>query len=576
MFKLNLKIALRNLWKYKGYTFINIAGLSIGLAACLLIFIFLRYQLSFDKGYENNDRIYRVVSSWTYPGENEFYSKGVPRPLAAAVRNDFPQAEQVAAVQESGGIIKVAATTTRPEVKEASNVYYIEPQFFDIIKIKWLEGEPRKALSVPNTVTLSKKTADKYFGKWQDAVGKNIRFSNRLDLKVTGVFEDFPDNSSFPFNVVISYLTYKDESLNSWQSVSSSSECYVLLKKGADASALKAPVLKLIDKYYEKGSVGKEHHYFQPLSDIHYNEKFSNFNNKVMPEGQIIGLIVIGSFLLLTACINFINLATAQAVSRSKEVGIRKVMGSRRKQLVWQFLSETALITVIALLIASVLTELALPGMRNLFSGDISFSLFGHPVIFIFMTLLVLVVSFLAGFYPAMIVSGFSPALAIKNKISAANAGAIGLRRALVVIQFAITSVLIVGTLVVINQMSYMRAKSLGFDTNAIALVDVPSDSLSQLKFNTLKEKILHINGVKAVSFSNAAPSSNNNNTSSFKYNSTKDENFQLSVKSTDRDYINTFSLKLIAGRTLSKTDTLKETIVNETLLKKTQHQQPQ
>jgi predicted permease len=569
MFKLNLKIALRNLWKYKGYTFINIAGLSIGLAACLLIFIFLRYQLSFDKGYENEDRIYRIVSSWTYPGENEFYSKGVPRPLAAAVRNDFPQAEQVAAVQQSGGIIKVAATTARPEVKEASSVYYIEPQFFDIIKIKWLEGEPRKALSVPNTVTLSKKTADKYFGKWQDAVGKNIRFANRVNLKVTGVFEDFPDNSSFPFNVVISYLTYKDESLNSWQSVSSSSECYALLKKGADVSALKAPVLKLIDKYYEKGSVGKEHHYFQPLSDIHYNEKYSNFNNKVMPEGQIIGLIVIGSFLLLTACINFINLATAQAVSRSKEVGIRKVMGSRRKQLVWQFLSETALITIIALLIASVLTELALPGMRNLFSGDISFSLFGHPVIFIFMALLVLVVSFLAGFYPAMIVSGFSPALAIKNKISAASAGALGLRRALVVIQFAITSVLIVGTLVVINQMSYMRAKSLGFDTNAIALVDVPSDSLSQLKFNTLKEKILHINGVKAVSFSNAAPSSSNNNTSSFKYNSTKDENFQLSVKSTDRDYINTFSLKLIAGRTLSKTDTLKETVVNETLLKK-------
>jgi ABC-type antimicrobial peptide transport system permease subunit len=416
---------------------------------------------------------------------------------------------------------------------------------------------------------LSKETAVKYFGKWQNAVGKNIRFANRLDLKVTGVFEDFPDNSSFPFKVVISYLTYKDESLHSWQSVSSSSECYVLLKKGTDVPALKAPVLKLIDKYYEKGGVGKEHHYFQPLSDIHYSERFNNFTNKVMPGSQIVGLIVIGAFLLLTACINFINLATAQAVSRSKEVGIRKVMGSMRKQLIWQFLSETALITVIALLLASALTELALPGMRNLFSGDISFSLFGHPVIFVFMILLVVVVSFLAGFYPAMIVSGFSPALAIKNKISAANTGALGLRRALVVLQFAITSILIVGTLVVINQMSYMRAKSLGFDTKAIALVNVPSDSLSQLKFNTLKEKILHLDGVKGVSFSNAAPSSNNNNTSSFKYNSTEDQNFQLSVKSTDRDYINTFSLKLIAGRALSKTDTLKETVVNETLLKK-------
>jgi putative ABC transport system permease protein len=569
MFKLNLKIALRNLWKYKGYTFINITGLSIGLAACLLIFIFLRYQLSFDKGYENEDRIYRIVSSWTYPSEGEFYSKGVPRPLAAAVRNDFPQVEHVAAVQESRGIIKVAATPGRPEVKEASSVFYIEPQFFNIIKIKWLEGEPLKALSVPNTVTLSKETADKYFGKWQNAVGKNIRFANRLDLKVTGVFEDFQDNSSFPFKVVISYLTYKDESLHNWQSVSSSSECYVLLKKGTDVSALKAPVLKLIDKYYEKGDVGKEHHYFQPLSDIHYSEKFSNFTNKVMPESQIIGLIVIGAFLLVTACINFINLATAQAVSRSKEVGIRKVMGSMRKQLVLQFLSETALITIIALLIASVLTELALPGMRNLFSGGISFSLFGHPIIFVFMILLVLVVSFLAGFYPAMIVSGFSPALAIKNKISAANTGALGLRRALVVIQFAITSVLIVGTLVVINQMSFMRAQSLGFDTNAIALVNVPSDSLSQLKFNSLKEKLLHINGVKAVSFCNAAPSSTNNNSSSFKYSSTKDENFQLSVKSTDENYINTFSLKLIAGRALAKTDTIRETVVNETLLKK-------
>lgn len=569
MFRLNLKIALRNLWKYKGYTFINIAGLSIGLAACLLIFIFLRYQLSFDKGYENEDRIYRIVSSWTYPSEGEFYSKGVPRPLAAAVRNDFPQTEKVAAVQESGGIIKVSATAERPEVKESSSVFYVEPQFFDIIKIKWLEGEPLKALSVPNTVTLSKETADKYFGKWQNAVGRNIRFANRTDLKVTGVFEDFPDNSSFPFKVVISYLTDKDESMNNWQSVSSSSECYVLLKKGTDVSALKAPMLKLIDKYYEKGGVGKEHHYFQPLTEIHYNEKFSNFTNKVMPESQIIGLIVIGAFLLLTACINFINLATAQAVSRSKEVGIRKVMGSMRKQLVWQFLSETALITIIALLLASALTELALPGMRNLFSGDISFSLFGHPVIFIFMILLILVVSFLAGFYPAMIVSGFSPALAIKNKISAANTGALGLRRALVVLQFAITSILIVGTLVVINQMSFMRSKSLGFDTSAIALVNVPSDSLSQLKFNTLKEKILHVNGVKGVSFCNAAPSSNNNNSSSFKYNSTKDENFQLSVKSTDEDYINTFSLKLIAGRTLSKTDTIRETIVNETLLKK-------
>ncbi|WP_449438168.1 FtsX-like permease family protein [Pedobacter steynii] len=342
-----------------------------------------------------------------------------------------------------------------------------------------------------------------------------------------------------------------------------------VVKKGIDAASLEAPMQKFIAKYYDKTNVGKEHHIFQPLTEIHYNEVYSNFAYKIMPKGQIIGLIVIGVFLLLTACINFINLATAQAISRSKEVGIRKVMGSLRKQLIWQFLSETTLITTIALLIACVLTELALPGMRNLFSGEINFSLFGHPVIFIFMIALILIVSFLAGFYPAMIISGFSPALAIKNKISAANVGALGLRKALVVIQFAITAVLIIGTLVVVNQMQFMRNQSLGFDTNAIALVDVPSDSLSQFKFGLLKDKISKIAGVKSVSYCSAAPSSGNNNTSSFKYNSTKDENFQLNVKAADEDYTKTFSLKLIAGRTLSKSDTIKEFVVNETLLKK-------
>ncbi|ATP57092.1 ABC transporter permease [Pedobacter ginsengisoli] len=568
MFRLNLKIALRNLWKYKGYTFINIAGLAIGLAACLLIFIFLRYQTSFDKGYQNEDRIYRVVSSWTYP-EGEFYSKGVPRPLAAAVRNDFHQMEKVAAIQEASGIIKVKATGSKPEIKETSRIYYTEPQFFDIIKVNWLDGEPHQALSAPNTVVLSRKLADKYFGQWKNAVGKSINFDNKTDFKVTGVIEDFPDNSSFPVEVVVSYLTYKDESLTSWESVTSSSECYVLLKKGVDAASLEVPMQKFIAKYYDKTNVGKEHHIFQPLTEIHYNEVYSNFAYKIMPKGQIIGLIVIGVFLLLTACINFINLATAQAISRSKEVGIRKVMGSLRKQLIWQFLSETTLITTIALLIACVLTELALPGMRNLFSGEINFSLFGHPVIFIFMIALILIVSFLAGFYPALIISGFSPALAIKNKISAANVGALGLRKALVVIQFAITAVLIIGTLVVVNQMQFMRNQSLGFDTNAIALVDVPSDSLSQLKFGLLKDKISKIAGVKSVSYCSAAPSSGNNNTSSFKYNSTKDENFQLNVKAADEDYTKTFSLKLIAGRTLSKSDTIKEFVVNETLLKK-------
>lgn len=574
MFKLNLKIALRNLWKYKGYTAINVFGLSIGLASCILIFIFVRYQMSFDKDYANGDRIYRVVSSWKYPDGNEFQSAGVPLPLAPAMRNDFSQFEKVAAIQQSGGIVKVKAQAEKSEVKDSESVFYAEPSFFEIFDYKWLSGSPNQALASPNTVVLSEKTANKYFGNWQKAIGNSINFNTDKDFKVTGVIKDNPDNSSFPLEIIFSYASFSNRNMKSWNSVSSSSECYVLLKNNTTVADLAKPLQQFIAKYYLEKGTGKEEHHFQPLSDIHHNEDYNNFSDQITPYKQIIGLAVIGLFLLLTACINFVNLATAQAISRSKEVGVRKVMGSRRKQLIWQFLSETALITIISLLLACVFAELTLPKMENLFGGDITFSLFGHPIIFVFLFALLILVSFLAGLYPALIMSGFSPALAIKNKV-AANAGGVGLRKTLVVLQFAITAILIVSTLVVVKQMSFIRDKSLGFDTDAIALISMPDDSLSQIKYDGFKNRILAINGVKNVSFCAAAPSSGNNNETSFSYNSSENEDFQANVKAADEEYFSTFGLKLIAGRQLSKSDTIKEFVVNETLLKKVNVKDP-
>ncbi|TCC92007.1 ABC transporter permease [Pedobacter frigiditerrae] len=568
MFKLNLKIALRNLWKYKGYTAINVFGLSIGLASCILIFIFVSYQTSFDKDYVNSDRIYRVVSSWKYADANEFQSPGVPLPLAPAMRNDFSQFEKVAAIQQSGGIVKVKAQKGKSEIKDSESVFYAEPSFFEIFDYNWLSGNANQALNTPNTVVLSEKMAIKYFGDWQKAVGNSINFNTDKDFKVTGVIKDNPQNSSFPLGIIFSYSSYNNRNLKVWNSVSSSSECFVLLKKGVAVTELDKPLQQFIKKYYVEKGPGKEGHQFQPLSDIHHNEDYGNFANQVTPYKQILGLAIIGLFLLITACINFVNLATAQAISRSKEVGVRKVMGSRRKQLIWQFLSETALITVIALLLACVLTELTLPKMENLFGGDVNFSLFGEPIIFIFLLGLLVLVSFLAGLYPALVMSGFSPALAIKNKV-AANAGGVGLRKTLVVVQFAITAILIVSTLVVIKQMSYIRDKSLGFDTDAIAMINLPTDSVSQIKYSGFKERLLAINGVKSISFNGGAPSSGNNNETSFNYNSSKSAEFQVNVKTADDEYFKTFGLTLIAGRQLAKSDTTKEFVVNETLLKK-------
>ena len=332
MFRLNLKIAFRNLWKHKIYTFINIAGLSIAMASCILIFLFIRYQMSFDDDFKNKDRIYRVVSNWKYVSGTDA-SQGVPIPLATAVRNDFPQLEHVSAIQRTYGVLTVM-DQGKPGFKTYTPAYYVEPAFFDIFAFKWLAGEPHQALTNPNTVALSKKTATAYFGNWQNAIGKTLRFQQKTDCEVTAVFDDRPDNTTLPLDVVVSYASFEQKDNKNWGSVASSSECYVLLKPGTDVGTLNASMEKFNQQHYkDQDETNQQYHSFQALNDIHHNARYGNFAGRTIEMDEIYGLSVIGVFLLLTACINFINLATAQAVGRSKEVGIRKVMGSGRKAL---------------------------------------------------------------------------------------------------------------------------------------------------------------------------------------------------------------------------------------------------
>ncbi len=567
MFKLNLKIAWRNLWKNKGYTLINILGLSIGMASCILIFIFIRYQMSFDKDFKDSDRIYRVVSSWDYSDGNQFFSQGVPMPLTPAMRNDFsPYIEKIAAIEQSTGVIQIKDAAGKETLKSNEDVFYIEPDFFGIFGYKWLSGD-YAALKDPGNIVLSKEMADKFFGSWKNALGRSVNF-DMANYLVIGVIDDVPENNSVPLKIMLSYKSLKSRNLERWGSVGSSSESYIKLKPNVKVEALNTPLKAFLKKYYTEKAPGKEGHSFQPLNDIHYNSKFGNFSGRIMPKKQIYGLAIIGFFLMITASINFINLATAQAVSRSKEVGIRKVMGSQRSQLVVQFLTETLTIVLVSLLLGSVLTEIALPGMQNLFGSKISFSIFQHPIILAFLLFLVVFVSLIAGFYPAVVLSGFDPVLAIKSKISA-NTGGLGLRKILVVLQFAITATLIIGTLVILQQMKYIREQPLGFNPTAIAMVDLPNDSLTMQRFDTFKSQLKQIPGVEAVSLCRTAPSSQNNNGSSFSYNSSKDADFQVNTKNADVDYLKTFDLKLVAGRNIVKSDTINEYLVNETLLKK-------
>lgn len=569
MFRLNLKIAFRNLWKNKGYTLINIAGLSIGMAGCILIFLFISYQLSFDQQYKNKDRIYRVVSHAYYAGGEEFDS-GVPLPLAGAMRNDFGMLENVAALESVWGMIKVEDSKGNVKIKIQDRAFYVAPDFFKIFDYQWLQGNPEQALKEPNTVALSQKTAERFFGDWHQAVGKTINFKNDKDLKVTGVFADIPENNSNVVKIAISYASFEHRNQKRWGSVSSGSECYILLKPGVTTADLERPKAAFLKKYYVEKTIAKPDHLFQPLGEIHIDERFSNFSGKITSKSELFGLTAIGVLLLITACINFINLATAQAVGRSKEVGVRKVMGSGKKQLMIQFLTETILLSLVALLLACAITEIALPGMSALFKEKITFNLLENPAIFVFIACMVLFVGFLSGFYPAMVMSGFSPALAIKNKVNIGHGGGV-LRKVLVVVQFAITIVLVTGTLVILMQMKFMREKPLGFNSSAVALIHIPTDSVSREKFEILKNRVKAEPGVLAVSLCNNGPSADDNTNNAFAFDGTKDADFQANTKIADEDYLKTFGLQLVAGRYLSrhKSDTIHEFVVNETLLRK-------
>nr|WP_068890250.1 ABC transporter permease [Pedobacter panaciterrae] len=575
MFKLNLKIALRNLWKNKGYTFINVFGLSIGMASCILIFMFIRYQLSFDEGYKHEDRIYRFVTTWKYNSFDD-YSQGVSAPHAAAAREEIAGLEKVASIFRDWGIIQVKDQQGKEVMKVDERLHYAQPDFFEIFDVEWLNADAAKGLIEPNTVVLSETTAQRFFGDANKAVGKQVFLRNSIPLKVVGVFKDFPENSSFPLKIVISYETFYDKNNKDWGSVDSGKECYVLFKKGLGVDDLAASLAAFNNKYYKRDNIsGNQRTSFQALRDIHFNELYGSFAGAGITKKELYGLGIIGLFLIITGCINFINLATAQAINRSKEVGVRKVMGSKRNQLVIQFLTETFAITLIALLIACVFVELVIPGVQNLLHIKTAFSLIAHPVIFLFLAILAIAVSFLAGFYPAMVMSGFSPALAIKNKISA-NSGGLSMRKVLVVVQFAIAIVLIISTLVIIKQMEYVRSKPLGFNPEAVLMVNIPNDSLGKIQRNTFKEKLLAIPGVKSLSFCSQAPMSDRNNTTSFLINGIENKDFEVRLSQGDENYFSLFDLKIIAGKSYIKSDTLNGYVVNETFVKKINLKSPE
>ncbi|TDW99715.1 ABC transporter permease [Dinghuibacter silviterrae] len=575
-----IKIALRSLWRKKTFAFLNILGLAVGMASALLVFLVIRHEMSYDTYHSKLNRVYRVGTDLKLrSGEVDHYG-ATSILLPDAFRVDFPSVERVAATWQ---IDQAQFAIPKPGgdqlFREKTGVYYVEPGLFDILDIPWLEGDPATALRAPFTVALSRSVAKKWFGDWHKAMGQTVRLGDDgFPVSVTGILEDPPSNTDISLNIVLSYATFRRinaidfNNPRMWGSMNSSSECFVLLHQGQDPQTIEAGLPAFTKAHYAQSDVGgtaKTTNTFLPVKDMHFDEDRERYGDPNLSHKELWALSLIGIFLVLVACINFVNLSTAQSTNRAKEIGVRKVLGSNRPQLLTQFFLETALLTLVAMVLACILTELSLPLVGRLLNRDLSLSLFQVPLALLFLLGIGVIVTFLAGFYPGLILSGFDPVDAIKSKMKTTRKGGISLRRGLVVLQFVIAQLLIIATLVVIKQMSLYRNRPMGFERSAIVMIDLPADSLGITKYLYFKDKISRLPGVLQAALADSPPSTDDAwNTSVFFDTRPQAEDKSIMVRYADTDYLRTFKMTLAAGREPYPSDTIREVLVNETAVK--------
>ncbi|MET0634878.1 MAG: ABC transporter permease [Chitinophagaceae bacterium] len=567
--------AFRNLVRHRAFAFINISGLAVGIASCIILFLVVKYEMSYDRFIPGNEHIYHVVTRIARP-ENTHDHAGAPVPALDALRTDFPQITTGALQDHSGGQVTVLGKDpNKPSEKkyiEGQGLMFADPQFFSVFPFEWISGSPA-LLNEPNVVALTEDMAIKYFGNWKEAIGQYILLDNVLTLKVTGILKNVPVNTSFPLSVVPSLITSKNNPElygyeNDWGNLSSSFQIFMRLPENIDAATVDKQLEAFSRKHYSNSSIPTKTNRLQPLTDIHYNAAVDHFGDHTVNKGTLWTLSLVGVFIILMACINFVNMSTAQAINRSKEIGIRKVLGGRRRNLFGQIMGETAVIVFISIILGLALAALCLPYVKYVATISEDLSIFNGQVM-LFSLLLGLIVTLLAGFYPALVVSGFKPLLALKNKFSSASVGGVSLRRVLVVTQFTISQALIIGTIVAITQMNAIKSADIGFNKDAVLVLNATNDSLIQSRQKAFKASLLSNPDIKMVSFSSDVPASDNNWSNNFAFDHKDDETFSLFLKFADHDYFKTYGIGFLAGHGYPDSDTINGIVVNETLLKK-------
>ncbi len=566
-----IKTAWRSLSRRKAYSIINILGLTLGISCCLVIFLIVQYELGYDKFNSKADRTYRVTLNAID------FNPSVSMAIVPAMRNDFPELEQVSqAWYHESGLIKVGDKAFQEKA-----VLYADKYFPSVFDYHWLGGDYRTALAEPNSVVLTRSYAKKYFGG-KEAMGQLIKLENEFDLKVTGVIEDLPGNTHLPFNLLVSFETVRKQqenmgAMSEFYWIQGGSFAYIVRPENLDIAKIQNRIHWFVEKNWGKQIADEARLPLQPLTDIHFDGRYLNNTISYTTSRETYYVLsAVAVLIIIIACINFINLATAQAIRRAKEVGVRKVLGSNRRQLILQFLGETALMVVTALLFGLVLTTLLLPQLATWLGISIGMTKLAQPTVLILVLISALAVIMLAGLYPAFVQSAFRPIDSLKSKANLTFKG-LTLRKSLVVMQFAISQIMIIGTLAVAYQMDFFQNGNLGFNKDAVISFGIPD----RQKAGVLKQHLQNNRGVRQVSFSSGAPVLNNNFAPfiSPELGVTKDD--VTEIKFIDETYLDMFQMQILAGdkiRTNNKsgTDSVYDVLVNEALIHKLGMQDPQ
>lgn len=559
MIRNHFTIAFRGLFKSKGYSFINVSGLAVGMSCAILIFLMLRHETSYDLHQSRIAQIYRVETknikeNHTYPGT---YTG-----MVNALRTDMPEVEKVAPMMQTGGSMM---TVSDKRFKEA--LVFADNNLFKTFDYQWIHGNPGNALTQPNTIVLTRRYALKYFGR-TDVLGQTIRLDNKHDLTIAGVLEDYPSTTSFPFNILVSFPTLKnvnpDYDQNRWNGWNDNFQVFVLLKKGIRPEQLTGRFTGIVQKYIGKEGLENKRFKVNHLSNIHYS---GNLGGRSANVSMLKTLSLIGLLVLLIACFNFINLSTAQAFKRAKEVGIRKAIGSNRKSLVYQFLTEAALITSLAAVVSVAISVVALPLLANAWAIPLTAADLLTWQTGLFSAGLVILTTLMAGVYPAMRLSGMAPIWALKTNIITPANQWFSLRQGLVVVQFTVSLVLISCAMLINRQLDFFRQADLGFNKSAIITVGLPDNKPEKIQM--LREQLLRSPQIKDASFSFNSASAESNWMQGMEYRKGAEVvQVKTQMKMGDSHFLDTYGIKLLTGEPLQDSDTTDfKVIVNEVFL---------